>query len=104
MDMRDKLLMREGTISDLMTMLDDWFNKANDFYPMVAVRNRECDRGGKIKWDCCFDKCFTKQKDIGNLASYLFDKDVNGWSVQIAYLSWEWNFHECEIVLERFTD
>ena len=103
MDIRDKLLMREGTISDLVPMLDAWFNKANDFYPMVAVRNLECDRGGKVKWDCCLDKSFCGY-DMGDLMSYLFDLDVNGWSVQVAYLSWDFDFHLCSICLERFTD
>lgn len=103
MDMRDKLLMREGTISDLVAMLDDWFSKADGFSPSFEVSCREC-RGSKIKWDCCFDKCFDRQKDIGDLASYLFDLDVNGWSVQVSYLRWQYDFHECLIVLERFTD
>ena len=103
MDMRDKPLMREGTISDLVTMLDDWFNNADGSNMSFEVSCRECDRRGKVKWDCCFDKSFGKY-DMTDLMSYLFDLDINGWSVRIAYLRCDWDFHECLICLERFTD
>ena len=68
-------------------------NTACDF---EVLCNEYQKKGGKIMDS--FSKYFEKPKDLGEVFTYLFDLDIHGWNVSIAYFD---NRKLVTIALER---
>ena len=98
MDVNDKLLLRGGLIANLNEIIEDWFSTLDSGIEVdfEVLCNEYQKKGGKIMDS--FSKYFEKPKDLGEVFTYLFDLDIHGWNVSIAYFD---NRKLVTIALER---
>ena len=102
MDIRDKEIMREGSICDIVEVVEKfWRDTPRGF---VSIDTREIfKKGNKINWPNCDDKCFRRDKDtLDDVMTRLFDADTSGYSVMVAWLTPDKMFPSLDITLERF--
>jgi hypothetical protein len=99
----DKELMREGSIADLVAMIDEFSSSVKGDFNFDII-GTEYGKNWKVKHDKCFEKLFWDANDFSEALTFLFDLDIHGWSVQIAGLSHESHLKTFVIALERFTD
>lgn len=101
----DKELMREGSIADLVVMVEEFSCSGNGVQLNFDIMGTEYDkRHGKVKRDKCFQRTFWNAHDVSEALTFLFDLDIHGWSVQVVGLSMVMGVKTFDIALERFTD
>lgn len=102
MDIPGKAIMREGSICDLVDAVEKFWRDAPRGF--VSIDTREIfKKGNKINWDNCNEKCFQHDSNtLDNVMACLFDADMSGYSVMVAWLRPGSLFSSLEITLERF--
>lgn len=101
----DKELMRKGSIADLVAMIDEFSCPGKYAQLNFDIFGTEYDKKRwKVKQDKCFNRTFWGAHDVSETLTFLFDLDINGWSVQVAGLSMVMGVWTFDIALERFTD
>lgn len=85
----DNTLMKEGTISDLLTIIEEKLVGGIPIYFYIAT-NEYGKRNRKIR--STDEEVFACEYDTSNVAPYLFDLDISGWSVQcVKYFNKQWD-------------
>lgn len=101
----DKELMREGSIADLVVMVDELSCSEKGVQLNFDIMGTEYDKKHwMVKRDKGFQRTFWDTHDVSETLTFLFDLDIHGWSVQVAGLSMLMGVWTFEIALERFTD
>ena len=100
----DKELMREGSIADLVAMIDDFSRSAKGALNFDIVGTEYDKKHWKVKKDKCFHSVFWEENDVSKTLTFLFDLDIHGWSVQVVGFSMVMGVKTFDIALERFTD